>query len=145
MKVEYFGEVNSEGQLKITNRKKFDADLLKYFTGKQIEITVQKKKKFRSNMQNAYYWGVVVPIIKQGLIDMGNECSNNDVHEFLKAKFNFKELVNQTTGEVVNVPQSTANITTSAFMDYIASIQKFAAEFLNSYVPDPNEDLKLEL
>ena len=145
MKLEYWGEVNENGILRITNRKKLDSDLAKYFTGKHVEITIQKRRKKRSLPQNSYYWGIVVPIVQQGFIDLGNECSKEDVHEFLKAKFNYKEIVNEKTGEIISFPQSTASITTSQFMDYIAEIQRFGSEFLSVRIPDPNEDLKLEL
>lgn len=53
--------------------------------------------------------------------------------------------MNEKTGEIKNFPQSTTVITTSQFMDYIASIQRFAAEFLGCIVPNPGEDLTLPL
>jgi len=36
------------------------------FEGKTIVITIDRAKKTRSNNQNRFYWGVVIPIIQQG-------------------------------------------------------------------------------
>lgn len=84
----------------------------------------------RSLPQNKFYWSVVVDLIKQGLNDLGNEFSKEEVHEFLKAKFNTTELVNEDTGEIIQVPRSTATLTTIQFSEYIEKIQRFAAEWL---------------
>lgn len=86
MKIEYFGSVNDNGELRITHRAKFDSDIKKYFTGKHVEIIIQKKRKKRSLSQNNYYWGIVIPIVHKGFIDLGNECSKEDVHDFLKKR-----------------------------------------------------------
>ena len=145
MKLDYFGTVNDNGELRITHRAKFDEDLKKYFTGKHVEITIQKKRKKRSLMQNNFYWGVVIPILYEGWKDMGHDTSKEQIHEFNLKEFNFIEVVNEKTGEVKRMPQSSTVMTTSQFMDFLSSIQRFAAEFLNIQIPDPNEDLKLEL
>ena len=46
-------------------------------------------------------------------------------------------------GEVHELGYSTANLSTSEMMDYIAQVQQFAAEFLNTVIPDPGEQAEI--
>ena len=120
---------------KITNpaviRKAFDGLKDGRYT---VDITRQNK---RSNPQNAYYWGLVIPLLKKGFEDLGHELTAEEVHEFLKAKFNFKEIINEETGEVNQIPLSTTRLSKLEFSEYIEKIQRWAAEFLNLVIPDP--------
>ena len=62
---------------------------LKQYINKDVLLTIQPLKRTRSNQQNRYYWGVIVPLIQNGLEDVSGELrSKQDVHDFLK--FNFK-------------------------------------------------------
>ena len=119
-------------------------DALKSFEGQNILITIQKQKKTRSNPQNAFYYGVVVAIMQQCLKDAGYLMTNEQVHEMLKLKF-LKEsiLVNEQTGEYLERIKSTTELSTIEFMEYILEIQKFAVEYFNTVIPDPNENLTL--
>jgi hypothetical protein len=119
-------------------------DGIKSFEGQNIVITIQKQKKTRSNPQNAFYYGVVVPIMQQCLKDAGYLMTNEQIHEMLKLKF-LKEsiLVNEQTGEYLERIKSTTELSTIEFMEYILEIQKFAVEYFNTVIPDPNENLTL--
>ena len=141
-KIVYSGKVK-EGKLHIVHRALFDKDLTMH-EGKEVEITIVRKRKKRSLGQNAYYWYIVIPLITQGLRDLGNDIDNNDAHEFLKANFCTKQIVNEQTGEIYTLPQSTTSLTTTGFMEFKDAIQKFASEFLNIYIPDPNEQADLQ-
>ena len=110
--------------------------------GKWI-IEIEKPDK-RSTQQNRYYWGLVVPLIKNRILDLGTELTSDETHEFLKGKFNTMELVNGD-GVVENVPRSTTILNKEAFSEYIAKIQQFAAEFLNVVIPDPGQQLEIEV
>lgn len=105
-----------------------------------IEISGADK---RSNPQNRYYFGLVVPLIQKGIKDLGTELTKDEVHEFLKARFNLSEVVNQETGEAISIPVSTTRLNKEQFGDYIDRIQAFASQFLNIYIPDPSEQMKL--
>ena len=142
MKLSYTGKVKQSG-LHIYNRKQFDEDI-KLFLEKDVTVTVEKKKRKRSLHQNNFYWGVVIPIVKQGLIDVGYRVTIDDTHELIKAKFIKKELVNENTGEILPSIGSTTELTTTEFMDLIAEIQQWAAEYLNVEIPDPNEQINIK-
>lgn len=147
MKLRYFGKVEN-GKLKITNRKGMLSDIER-FEGKSVELTLSRRRNTRSNQQNAYMWGCVIPIVRQGLIDAGWERekvnSAEVVHEILKDLFcPREEVVNENTGEVMRLPATTTNITTTQMMEYISDIQRWASEFLGVYIPEPNEQTKFE-
>ncbi|WGQ15613.1 hypothetical protein [Sphingobacterium faecium] len=146
MNLVYFGSVK-DGALKIRNRNALALDLLS-LEGKEIEIRIVKKKKTRSNNQNRYYWGVIIPIVKQGLIDAGyprEKISNSEVvHDILKNMFCEKEeLINYDTGEILILSPSTTSNSTTQMMDYFEDIKRWCAENLGIYIPDPNEQTSL--
>lgn len=119
-------------------------ETIKSFEGKDVLITFEKPKKKRSNNQNSYYWGIVIVLIKSALKDTGNNLNTNDVHDLLRLKF-LKETISikEETGEVIERVRSTTELTTSQFMDYIAEIQQFAAEYFDLIIPDPNTEIIL--
>lgn len=106
----------------------------------QMEI---KKKSRRSLQQNKYYWSVVVALVHEGFREMGNDVSLEETHEYLKARFNYKEIVNTSVGEVMNVPKSTTELNKEEFGEYIERIQQFAAEYLNVTIPNPGQQVAI--
>lgn len=143
MKLQYTGTVNA-GRLHIRNRKAFDSDLL-YFNGKEVLITIEKKKSKRSSPQNRYLHGPVLDIIRQGLLDAGfNEARSKDwVKDLVKFKFLKYEVVNEHTGEIITAVRGTSELTKSEFNDFIADLTQWCAEFLNVQIPEPNEQTSL--
>jgi hypothetical protein len=140
----YIGNV-TEGKLKIVNRKAFDIDM-QGFEGSRVIITLKKYRKSRSNKQNAYYHGCVIPYVIDGLVAMGtnkNLLSSENVHEMLKAKFLGEDIANEN-GEFIRINRSTTDLTTTEFMEYIADIQQWAAEFLSIQIPDPGEQADMQ-
>ena len=119
-------------------------ETIKSFEGRDVLITFEKPKKKRSNNQNSYYWGIVIVLIKSALKDSGNNLNTNDVHDLLRLKF-LKETISikEETGEIIERVKSTTELTTSQFMEYIAEIQQFAAEYFDVIIPDPNTEIIL--
>lgn len=113
--------------------------------GKEIVIRIEKKKKKRSNPQNRFYYGVVIPLMQQALKESGTLMTSNDVHELLKLRF-LKEtiLVNEETGQIVERIKSTTELSTSGFMDYLSEITVFASEYFGVEIPQPNENITLK-
>ena len=142
--IEYNGSVDSDSKLHINNRKAFIADL-KRFAGKNVEIVVKLKRSTRSTQQNRYYWGIVVPLVMQGLIELGHDVNKQETHEFIKANFNYEEIVNKDTGELFRMTKSTARLNKNDFGVMIEKLKVFASEYLNVYIPEPNEDLTLKM
>ena len=103
-----------------------------------------KKKNARTNNQNRYWWGGVLPLIKQGLKDAGyNEVkTNEDAHEVVKALF-LKKHISNGDGVALEMSGSTTELSTIEFNELIANIQQWAAEFLNVIIPDPNTQVSI--
>ena len=139
----YTGEVTDKG-LRPHNLKRFRQEV-QVFNGKEVIITVQRKRNHRSEQQNRYYWGGVVPIVCEGLNGVGYRVSKMDTHEYLKATFLKDKLVNEQTGEYLETIGSTTKLTTTEFMEFIQDVQRWASEFLNVYIPDPGEQVEMEL
>lgn len=106
------------------------------------ELKITKRNR-RSLSQNAYYWSCVVPLVQEGLQNLGHDVTIQETHEFLKYKFNSKELINEETGEVVAVPKSTTELNKEQFGNYIEKIQQFSIEWLNVNIPSPNQQAKI--
>ena len=114
------------------------------FEGKTVEITIRRATNKRSNNQNAYYWGVIIPIIQEALYDAWGEVRGKEfVHELLKANCGYKEIVNESSGEIVRVPKSTTENTTTEQEVYHDACRLFAKDMFNVEIPLPNEELIL--
>jgi hypothetical protein len=137
LKLTYFGRVTESGEMKLPGAKMRKEAM--EFAGKDIEVTVQRKRKKRSDPQNRYYWGVVVEMVRSGIKDMTTDALTPDqVHELLKLKFHRVQKVDEDTGEVLyEYTGSTAAMKTIEFMEYIEKCCQFAAEYLGVVIPLP--------
>ena len=144
MKLKFFGKVKESGALHIFNRKKFDESIL-YFLGKDVIITIEKKTRKRSLSQNAYLHGVVIPMVQEGFLGVGYKYSLSETKTDLKRMFAIHEKINKETGEIREYIKETSTMTTVELMDFIEQIQRWAAEYLNIIIPDPNEQLEIEM
>jgi len=134
--------VIKNGVLSIRNRKLFDKAVLS-FGDCEIELKISKKSRKRTSPQNRYYWGVIVFYWREILTaEYGEQISTATAHEFLKSNFNYKELVNEETGEVLRIPKSTTENRTFEMEEFHDLCRKKAEEFFNVVIPLPNEQLK---
>lgn len=141
----YTGKVLESGEIKVHRAKEMRQLIAYNFAGKDIEITIQRKRRRRGLQQNAYHWGVIVPLVAFGLQDAGYRVDRESTHEFLKATFNKKEIVNEDTGEILHTIGSTAKMSTVEMMAYFQEITVWTAEFLNIQIPEPGEQIKIDL
>ena len=125
-------------------KKKELVHAIKSYSGR-VKITVEKARSKRSVNQNAYFHGVVIPMIASKLIDMGfNEAKSKDwTKDFIKYNCLLKEAVSEKTGEVIKSLGRTSGLTKSEFMDFVSEVQQWAAEKLDLYIPDPNEQTQI--
>lgn len=121
-------------------------DAIKSFNGFDVVITIAKVKKKRSNSQNAYLWGLLYPSTQQAIKnEWGEIWSIEKVHDFYKLHFNYTEKVNEQTSEVIKIPKSTTDNTTTQQEEYHTQIRQFLLEWFNIDVPLPNEEITLKL
>jgi hypothetical protein len=134
---------NVENGILKRNRKMI-LDIIASFEGKIIDITFQKKRKSRSNQQNAYYWGVLLPILQGAIKDSWGEIWSIDkVHELVKNRFCYTEKINEDSGEILQLPKSTTECTTTEFEEYQSQVREFLSEWFNVDAPLPNEQISL--
>lgn len=145
MKLSYFGDVDEGGKLKIHNNTSFVLDLME-FAGKKIRLTIERAAK-RSNPQNSYFHGVVIPIVKAHLLDLGwKEAKSSEwVKNYIKFNCLIKEVTNVETGETIKSLGETSGLSKSEFADFIADVQRWAAQELDLIIPDPGQVLDLNL
>ena len=133
-KIEFIAQVTNRLTIPIW----VQAELAVHFEDREVRVTVRRAARRRSDHQNRYYWGVVLPILSQGLSDtQGHEIDIDLAHEFVKRKF-WAE-----TGRVVNgyyVGFTTTTATTAEWEEKMENIRRWAIEFLNINIPEPNED-----
>lgn len=144
LRLTYFGKVRPDG-VKIYRSKEMREMIALNFMGKDIQLTVERKRKRRSQEQNQYYWGVVVPVVMAGLQDAGYRVTKEATHELLKSMFFKQELVNEKTGEILQTVGSTSSMTTVQMMEYFAEITEWGAEYLGVQIPVSGEQIELNL
>lgn len=108
-------------------------------------VTIESTKK-RTNDQNQYYWGVVVPAVYNGLREAGfNEVkSRDDAHLVMKSLF-LKQHIPGKDGEAFELIRSTTGLKTLEFSKYLMDIFQWASEYLGVVIPEPNEQLEFQL
>lgn len=104
--------------------------------GAHIDITVKKHKSQRTNDQNAYYWGVVIPI----LADYFGHDNAEDMHEDLKLEFNpVKSKIDNTK----TIGGSTTKLSTVEFFSaddsYVERVCRWASKDYSIYIPPPKK------
>lgn len=134
-----YGNV-ADGRLNLTERDKFTAALGGWRDG-AVKLVVTYLYGKRSNPQNAYYWAVVVPLIREGMEEsMGESITDEEVHEWLKQQFNPRP-IRTTNGHTFTLPGDTKSLDTAEFAAYLERCRQFAADTLGIDIPDP---VKLE-
>lgn len=129
---------------KLTRNRNLILEAINSYEGKELLITFEKPKKQRSNGQNRFYYGVVLPIVKSCLKNAGHVLSIEQTHDLIKLKFLKETLfINESTGEVVERIKSTTELSTSQFMEFLFEINQFTMEYFNTPIPEPNENLTL--
>lgn len=134
--------ITPQGALRIVNRPLFEETIRSMSREQEIQVYVEVKqrKRYRSNPQNAYYFGVVVETVCERLRELGHDIDKDTTHEFLKGRFLFTEMTDPS-GETIRIPQKTRDLSTTEFEEYIEKVKQFCAETLDVYVPDANETM----
>ena len=117
------------------------ADAIKTLDGKNIVITIEERSKRRSEKQNDFMWGFVIPPIKQMFEDAGTPCTPNDVHAFLKEHvLGMMKMMVLPDGTRRAVVESSTLKNTKEWEDNMEKIRAWAAGW-GVTIPYPNENL----
>ena len=99
---------------------------LKAYEGKHLNVTFKLPSKNRSNNQNSYYWGVVLPLIAEWV----GEETTEEIHETMKSMFNIDR------NKKIPIVKSTVILSTVEFNEYLEKIIIWAAK-QGVVIPDP--------
>lgn len=121
------------------------ARLLRMLSGRFVRITIDETRRRRSNNQNRYYWGVVIPLVVEMFTDAGNETDEMEVHEYLKEHVGgLKTVLADPTGYRRTVVKSSAKLDTMEFEVYLEKVRAWCAQF-GVTIPLPNEEWSREI
>lgn len=144
-KIQYMAIKEKDKPLRIVNNKLFREELNNLSNGRYM-INVDKYRKNKSLPQLGYYYACVLPMFLNAAIDAGWELtSREEADTWLKSMFAGKDLINKHTGQIIEVPGLKRNMTTVEMLTFINQVRDYAAEYLGTYIPDPEVNLKLQL
>lgn len=112
----------------------------------RYRLTIEKYRRSKSNPQLRWLYGQVYPIVLKGLTDAGWEFTTiAEVDEYCKSMFASREVLNRHTGEIMTVPGLKRDMTTTEMMTYVDAIRDWASEYLNINIPEPRQQMTMEL
>jgi chromosomal replication initiation ATPase DnaA len=114
------------------------------YKGKEIDITIGVHKKKRTNPQNAYLHGVVIPMVTDGINEHGNEVTQSQVKDLLKQKFLSFDVFIDVDYTYETLTKDTSELSTVEFNEFIERIQRWGAEMLGIIIPDPETNISHE-
>jgi hypothetical protein len=106
----------------------------------KYRLTVERYTRKASHSQYKYLYGIVYPLSLLALNDAGYEFTNVDqVDLWWKSLFANKEILNRETGEIIKLPLTKSEFSTTDEMAYCDQIRTYCSEYLGTYIPEPNE------
>jgi hypothetical protein len=112
----------------------------------RYRLTIERYRRSKSNPQLRWLYGQVYPIVLKGLNDAGWEFTTiAEVDEYCKSMFASREVLNRHTGEIMAVPGLKRDMTTTEMMTYVDAIRDWASEYLNINIPEPEQQMAMNL
>ncbi len=144
MKLEYYGIKEQDKAFRVINSALFKAELDQLPKGR-YRITVEKHRNKKSHPQLKYLFGCVYVYALKYLNEAGWEFTTIDeVDAFFKDLYAKKEVLNRITGEIRMIPALKRDFLTIDMMTYIEAIRTHCSEYLNGYIPGPEEQANIE-
>lgn len=125
----FIGYISEDGALSF-RYPKIVKDFLHSLAGVEVDVQIGKHYKPRTEKENRYYWGVIIPLVAA---EIGEE-DTDIVHTWLQIAVGHKKTLAN-----VDVPLGTSDLSTAEFEDFASRVRMFASKFLNVYIPLPNE------
>lgn len=97
--------------------------------GQDAEVTIDRRKRQRSNQQNRYYHGVIVPILADHF-----GYTAEEMHEALKFEF-----LKVHEDKPLATVRSTASLSTVEWEEFMSRVREWSSIHYNVYLPEPNE------
>lgn len=113
------------GKLHLFDRAVFQR-LVDNLEGAEVEIKLARRRRTRSNVQNSYYWGVVVKEISDY-----TGHTPEEIHEAMKWRF-----LRSVDDHGIELAASSANLTTERFAKFVDQVIQFAQQELELRIPE---------
>lgn len=130
----FAARVSPDGRLVLADEPAWKVFLLRW-RQRLVSVWVEPFRPTRSNPQNRWYRGVIVPAVA-GELSKGRDLplSNDQAHYVLKAAF-----IGQEETALGPTPISTTTLSTVQFSEYCERIRAHAASEWGLNIPSPNE------
>lgn len=126
-----FGRIDGDGRLHFDDPAAF-AQVRAALRGQEVQVALERRQRLRSLRENAYYWGVVLPVLCEW-----SGYTAEEMHDALKEKF----LGKCDKRTKLWKTKSTAELTTAEFEDYVSEIRQWASEEHGLFIALPNEEI----
>lgn len=109
-----------------------------------VEICFVRSEDKKSNPQLRYFFGIVLPIIKQAFEEMqGEQYSKEEIVTILKDMYFYEEKYSPISGDVIKVPMSLEHAKKSEVAEFINKCVIFATDILDVTIPDSSKYVKV--
>ena len=137
--MQWTGFVDDAGHFSLDRRREF-SEWVKRFRGHEVVVTVQRKTRKRSLEQNAWLWGVALPLIAEHLGYDRHE--HDDLHyDLLSVRFGTRAVAPRVPGAQPRIvpARTSSELTTAEFSDYMDWLVRYAAQEFGVVIPLPDE------
>jgi hypothetical protein len=112
-------------------------------TKKDVEVEIEEIKKSPSQSQRAYYFGAILPLVRNAAANKGSHYSSvkaldNDIRKIMRDEYSlYVESKNQINGKVENIAISLSDIAGDRELTrkYIETVVMWAGEFFEVEIP----------
>jgi hypothetical protein len=138
--VTVYGRI-TDGQMALSHRQRLLEVTRAWPEGTEFEVRVRRHRARISDLQRAYWWAVIVPMVAEQTGD-----DEDSTHEDLKRVFKHcfpsvrKVWRNKKTGKRRQLTRrlSLTDLNTKQMTELIDSARKWAGEFLGVEIPPPD-------
>ena len=106
-----------------------------------VEVCITRVDSKKTIPQLAYFFGIVLPIIKERLEELeGTTMTKDDVMTILKSLFLYEEILFE--GEFKKVPMSLSKAKKNEVHKFIEDVINFGRDMLDVEIPEPTKEIE---
>jgi hypothetical protein len=110
------------------------------FEGKRVTVSLAESKRTRTNNQNAFWWGVCIPIIRSWFAEHGYNFDAEEVHDWIVRRvWKQTEVILGPDGEPYERRLSSTKLSTVEWERAIDEVRRCGAEH-GLVIPFPREE-----
>lgn len=122
----------------LLGRIKWPSITAKTLAGKEVVVKLSKAAKRRSDAQNRYMWGILIPAVQKAMREEGSIYTPEEVHDIMKESLGHYKVV-EYHGQRFKILERTKSLSTEEFCSYVDTYRAWAEENLHIYIPLPME------